>query len=138
MMTLLIAAAVFSAAGLARVYLHRTSRKDTLHLKGCVEMTEVWNTGAAFSLPAPKALVGVLSALALLFAWRKRKEAPLWSGLLLGGGAANAYERARHKRVYDYVRFPKVPGKGKRFVWNLADFAILLGSIGLAFCRKKR
>lgn len=138
MMALIIAAAVFSAAGLVRIYLDRTSRTDTHHFGGAVELTHVWNTGAAFSLPIPKGAVGVLSALALLFAWRQRKDKPLSAGLLLGGGLANAWERLRHRRVYDYVRFPKAPGRGKRFVWNLADLAILLGAIGLVFSHKKR
>lgn len=137
-MTILVAAAVFGAAGLVRTYLDRTSRRDTVHFGGHVELTKVWNTGAAFSLPIPKALVGGFSALALLFAWRERKSSALGAGLVIGGGAANAYERLRHKRVYDYVRFPKAPGKAGRFVWNLADFAILLGILRLLFPPKKR
>ncbi|MBQ8390522.1 MAG: signal peptidase II [Oscillibacter sp.] len=138
MMALLIAGAIFSVAGLVRIYLDRTSRSDTHHFGGTVELTHVWNTGAAFSLPIPKGTVGVLSALALLFAWGQRKERPLSAGLLLGGGLANAWERLRYRKVYDYVRFPKAPGKGKRFVWNLADFAILAGAIGLVISQKKR
>lgn len=137
MMAVFIAGAVFAAAAVVRVFLDRTSRTDAHFFHGRVELTKVWNTGAAFSLPIPKGAVGVLSALALLIAWGQRKEQPLAAGLLLGGGAANAYERARHKRVYDYLRFPGLPGRGGRFVWNLADFAILLGAIGLSFSRKK-
>lgn len=138
MTALLMAGAVFTAAGLVRTYLDRTSRADTTHLGGHVELTKVWNRGAAFSLPVSRPVVGALSALALLYAWGRRKKAPLPAGLVLGGGLANGYERWRHGKVYDYVRFPKAPGKGKNFVWNLADFAILAGTLGLALRREKR
>ena len=137
MITLLIAALVLAGANLLRWYLDRSSRSDTDYLGGLVHLTTVWNTGAAFSLPIPKAVVGAVSALALAFAWGERKRAPLAAGLALGGGLANALERLRRGRVYDYVQFPKAPGKLKRFVWNLADFGILLGALGLVFRRKK-
>ena len=52
----------------------------------------------------------------------------LGAGLILGGGLSNLWERLRHGRVYDYVRFPKAPGKLKQYVFNLADFAIFLGA----------
>ena len=138
MMALLIAGAVLAAANLVRWYLDRSSRSDTEHFGGGVRLTRVWNTGAAFSLPLPQRAVEALSLLALVFAWAGRKEHPTASGLVLGGGLANFHERVRHGRVYDYIQFPKAPGKAKRFVWNLADFAILLGALGLAFGRKKR
>ena len=138
MLTMLIAGGVFSAAAVTRWYLHRTSRRETLWAKGQVELTEAWNEKAAFSLALPKPVVTVFSALALLFAWTARKKAPLSAGLLLGGGGANLYERLRHKKVYDYVRFPKTPGRMKCFIWNLADFAILLGAFGLVFRDKKK
>lgn len=136
MLTILTAGGIFALAAVVRWYLDRTSRTDTVW--GNVELTKVWNDKAAFSLKVPKPFVWGLSALALLFAWSGRKGSPLSAGLVLGGGGANLYERLRHKRVYDYVRFPKAPGRMKRFVWNVADFAILLGMIGLVFCRKKK
>ena len=74
----------------------------------------------------------------LVFAWTKRRSAPIGAGLLLGGGLSNLYERLRHGKVYDYLRFPKAPGFIKDYVYNLADFAIFIGAILLVFCRKKR
>jgi len=138
MLTVVIAGGIFAAAAVVRWYLNRTSRSETSWAKGLVELTAVWNERAAFSMKIPKPLLGVLSALALLCAWGERKRAPLSAGLVLGGGCANLYERLRHKRVYDYVRFPKAPGRAERFVWNLADFAILAGALGLMFCRKRK
>ena len=58
-------------------------------------------------------------------------------GLVLGGGLSNLLERLLHGKVYDYIQFPKAPGKLKRHVYNLADFAILLGGISLLFRKKK-
>ena len=137
MITLMIAGGVCSAAAAVRWYLHRTSRRDVLLWKGWVELTEVFNTAAAFSLRIPKKIIGAVSALTMCMVWKERKSAPLAAGLLLGGGAANFWERLRYKKVYDYVRFPKMPGRGKHYVWNLADFAILAGMVGLLLRRKK-
>ena len=46
-------------------------------------------------------------------------------------------ERLRQGKVYDYVQFPKAPGRLKQYIFNLADFAILLGGLCLSL-RKKR
>ena len=137
MITLLIAGAVFAGAAVVRWYLDRSSRSETRHCKGRVELTAVWNRGAAFALPISRAVVGIASAAALVIAWRQRKRSRIGAGLVLGGGAANLYERLRHGKVYDYVRFPHLPGKGKRYVFNLADFSIFLGAALLFFRRKK-
>lgn len=138
MITYFIAAAVFAAAALVRWFLDRSSRADTTHLGGLVELTAVWNHGAAFALPICRTLVRVFSAAALLFAWVQRKRSPAGAGLVLGGGAANLYERLRHGRVYDYVRFPTAAGGGKRYVFNFADFSIFLGAALLLLRWKKR
>lgn len=62
---------------------------------------------------------------------------PLGAGLALGGGLSNLWERVRYGRVYDYVRFPKLP-RLWRYVWNLADFAIVLGGTLLALLDRKK
>ena len=138
MITLTIAAATLLAAFSARWYLHRSGRREETFLDGHICLTSLWNTGAAFALPLSRWFVAAASACALVFAWRKRKSAPLGAGLLLGGGLSNLYERLRHGKVYDYLRFPKAPGPIRNYVYNLADFAIFLGAILLVFCRKKR
>ena len=58
------------------------------------------------------------------------------AGLILGGGASNLYERLRHRRVLDYVQFPRAPWRLKRYVYNLADFAIFLGGVLLLLRRR--
>ena len=138
MITLLIAALIFTAAAAVRWYLDRSSRTKTHHCRGLVELTSLWNRGAAFALPISRNLVGAASAVALMMVWLERKRSRLGAGLVLGGGAANLYERVCHSRVYDYVRFPHFPGNGKRYVFNLADFSIFLGAALLLLGRKKR
>ena len=70
----------------------------------------------------------------MLLARRKDSAA---AGLLLGGGLSNLMERQLHGRVLDYVQFPKAPGILKRYVFNLADFAILTGGVALAVQTRK-
>ena len=97
----------------------------------------MWNQGAAFSLPIPARALPLASAAALGLLWVNRRWSPLGMGLILGGGLSNLYERVRHGRVYDYVQFPKAPKPLRRYVFNLADFAILSGCI-LLLCGKER
>ena len=133
-MALLIAAATLLGSFSARWYLHRSNRREETFLDGHICLTSLWNEGAAFALPLARWFVALVSAGSLIFAWCKRRSAPLGAGLLLGGGLSNLYERLRHGKV----RFPKAPGFIKSYVYNLADFAIFIGAILLLFCRKKK
>lgn len=136
-MTLLVAAAVLAACVGLRRALSRPKRDGRDFWDGRIRLTALWNEGAAFSLPLKRTLVTVLSLLILPLVWLFRGRSPVGAGLALGGGLSNLWERLRHKRVYDYVQFPKLPKLG-RYVWNLADFAILLGGLLLALCDRKR
>ena len=98
----------------------------------------MWNGGAAFGLPIRKAALPAASLAALGMLWTQRRRSPVGVGLSLGGGLSNLLERLRRGSVYDYIQFPKAPGRLKRYVFNLADFAILLGGVCLALRRKKR
>ena len=132
-MTLFIAAA---CVGLRR-YLDRPERTDREFGNGRIRLTALWNEGAAFSLPLKRGWVVLLSILILPFVWLFRRRSPLGAGLALGGGLSNLWERVRYGRVYDYVRFPKLP-RLWRYVWNLADFAIVLGGTLLALLDRKK
>lgn len=136
-MTLLIAFVVFAACGALRLYLQRRSHGTRDFRRGRVRLTALWNDGAAFGLPIRRQAVALLSILILPLVWVFRKRNPIGAGLALGGGLSNLYERLRYGRVYDYVRFPKLPKLG-RYVWDLADLAILLGGLLLALCDRKR
>ena len=137
MLTLLIAAAVLAACTGLRRFLNREGRRDRTFWGGRIRLTALWNDGAAFSLPLKRTLVSALSILILPLVWVFRRRSPIGAGLALGGGVSNLWERLKNRRVYDYVQFPKAPGRWSRYVYNLADFAIILGGVGLMF-RKKR
>lgn len=132
MRTFLTGLSTFSACNAARWYLNRKCRRDTVHCGGRVSLETVWNEGAAFGLPLPRRAVLGASAGLLGLVWLRRRNCPLGAGLVLGGGAANLYERLAHGRVYDYLRFPKAPGRLGRSVFNLADGAIFLGAAAMA------
>ncbi len=138
MLTICAALVILGACTAARWYLDRTSRRETVCGKGCVRLLTLWNEGAAFGLPIEKKLLPAVSWAALWLLWRQRRRSPLGVGLILGGGVSNLLERLRRGRVYDYVQFPRAPGRLKRYVFNLADFAIILGSLALVFRRKRR
>ena len=132
MITLGIAAAVLAVCAVLRHALERRRAGEW----GAVRFHPLWNRGAAFGAPIGRRALLALSGLALPLIWLVRRRSPLGAGLLLGGGISNLWERLRHGRVFDYVQFPHVPGPWKRFVFNLADFAIFAGV--LALLRGKR
>jgi len=140
MLTALTAAAVFSACTAARHRLCRPGRRKTLHCRGHVQMTSLWNSGAAFGLPLRREVVAAGSLAVLPAILGQRRQSPAGAGLVLGGGLSNLWERLRHGQVYDYLRFPKAPGPLGRYVFNLADLAIALGAAGMLLGkgRKKR
>lgn len=129
MKTLLTGLAVFGACDAVRRRLERAGGSETVCAGGCVQLTALRNEKGAFGLCLPRTAILLLSGAALCAAWLLRRRQPLGAGLLLGGGGSNAWERLRHGAVYDYVRFPKAPGRLKRYVFNLADFAIFAGSL---------
>ncbi len=49
--------------------------------------------------------------------------------ILLGGAFSNTYDRMKKSYVVDYINFPKAPFKMKNMVFNISDFAILIGSL---------
>ena len=136
MRTTWIAALTLSGCTAARWYLDRGGRRDSTYAKGRIKLKTLWNKGAAFGLPIKRGPLLAVSAALLTFLWIRRREHPVSIGLILGGGLSNLLERLRHGRVYDYIQFPRAPGGLKRYVYNLADLAILLGGIGLLFQKK--
>ena len=55
--------------------------------------------------------------------------------LILGGGAGNILDRYRQGYVTDYLRFPRLPGRLGKTVFNLGDFMILSGAALLITAR---
>lgn len=132
MKTFCTAAAALGGCTALRWYLNRSSRRDAMLLGGRVRVTSAWNDGPAFGLPVPKELAEPVSAGTLGAVWALRKRSPIGAGLIIGGGWSNLWERIHCGAVCDYVQFPKAPGPLGRYVFNLADFAILAGGVCLA------
>ena len=138
MLTVLIAAATLAACTGVRCYLERTDRRERAWAGGRIQLGRLWNEGAAFGLPLGRGILLAASAGALAVLWLFRRRSPLAAGLILGGGVSNLLERVRFGKVYDYIRFPKAPGRLKRYVYNLADLAIFLGGIALILSRGRK
>lgn len=138
MLTIVTALAVLGSCAAVRWYLDRTSRRETAYAGGRVCLRALRNDGAAFGLPIEKKLLPAASLAALGMLWTQRRRSPVGVGAALGGGLSNLLERLRRGSVYDYLQFPKAPGRWKRYVFNLADFAILAGGLSLALRRGKR
>lgn len=101
----------------------------------------VQNTGVAFSLFAGQNVKFLLIALAFglicYLYWRFREVASLWLrlgfALVLGGATGNLIDRFAHQYVVDFIHF-QIPGIFNFAVFNVADSAITIGVLVIAFC----
>lgn len=132
-----MSAAVYIALALGlldRVCKHRARRG--LRRRGrFFELTHLENRGAAAGLLAahPRWVLAfgcAVYALVLALLLRVDGGACLRYGaaLLACGGLSNLVDRFARGSVTDYLRFPRLPGRAGRLVWNLADFMILAGA----------
>ena len=137
MKTVLTALTTLGICSGARRRLEQNGFPQRTSCGGRVKLTTVWNKQGAFGLKLKRELLAVLSAAALVLVWTQRKRGALAAGLILGGGLSNLIERLFHGKVYDYIQFPKAPWKLKKYVFNLADFAIFIGGILLTLGRRK-
>lgn len=108
-----------------------------------VRLQPIYNLGASFGLPVRgKKLVlasgGMLAVLTATMLPHPKAAARLGLGLTLGGGASNLWERINVGAVFDYIRFPKLPGPMGRLVFNAADFAIFGGLALMAVGRERK
>lgn len=140
----LLAAAVFGADQLCKYQIEKKPDGYKKELAGGrIILRKSHNTGAMlnFMQERPQAVTAFSGALlmALLIFWRWVAGRPgyqaLCAGLafLTGGGASNVSDRLVRHHVVDYVSFRNKKGKSGRTVFNLADFAIFLGSALVIF-----
>lgn len=71
--------------------------------------------------------LGVVFAVTLGKAGKGLLKAGL--SLLLGGAFSNTYDRLKNKMVTDYIRFDFGPRRFRQIVFNLGDFAIMIGAL---------
>ena len=129
-LTVSIAAGVFALCAALRKKLAGAAPRPLWG--GMVFLEPMYNTAAAFGLkltgrPLRALTAGALAVLVWTVSHLAGLIAAIGGGLALGGGASNLYERLRHRKVLDYLRFPRLPGRGKTLVFNAADFAIFAG-----------
>jgi signal peptidase II len=94
------------------------------------------NFGFAFGLPLPMPIIFIVTIVVLgLISWYFILSLPFTAkenllaygfGLILGGGAANFFERVTHGFVTDYVR---ISLDGLSGTWNAADIGIIVGMV---------
>ena len=135
--TAIAAGAALSLCALVRRGLEAGKGPASL-LGGRVLVRRLYNRGSGFGLVPRDARQVVPLSLAALWALLRWGGSRLGTGLLLGGGLSNLYERVRRGRVLDYLRFPRAPGVLKKYTYNLADLFILLGAVLLLLRRRKR
>ena len=133
MLTLLIAGVTLGTCGVLRACLRDRAASGGER----VRFQPLWNRRGAFDLPLGRKALTALPALVLAAVWLCRRRSPVGAGLLLGGGLSNLWERLRQGAVFDYLRFPKAPGPLKRYVYNLADFAVFAGARALLLGKRR-
>ena len=139
---ILLSAAVFAADQTGKV-MSRTSwskRNRTVGRKPVsVTLCHSRNEGAFLNLGEKRPAViqmisvGLTAILTLVFILTLGKAGKhlLKTGLslLLGGAFSNTYDRMKAKAVTDYIRFDFGPESLRQIVFNLGDFAIMIGAL---------
>ncbi len=108
-------------------------------------LTMAWNRGVNFGIGAGLdmrwVLVGVALAIsAAVLWWLRGKVANRWTyvaaGFLIGGALGNVIDRVLYGAVADFLNM-SCCGIGNPYAFNVADVAIFVGAIGLAFSDPK-
>ena len=110
-------------------------------IPGFVEFRMAWNRGVNFGLFADYDMKWALIALALIITvavlvwlWRNgtTKLGYIAGGFLVGGALGNVIDRLLYGAVADFLNVTCC-GINNPFAFNVADIAIFIGAIGLAF-----
>jgi len=100
-----------------------------------------WNRGINFGIGAGMdmrwVLIGVALAITVgVFIWLWRAGGTRWmmisAGFLIGGALGNVIDRVVYGAVADFLNM-SCCGINNPFAFNIADIAIFIGAIGLAF-----
>src|SRR5262249_23999147 len=105
-----------------------------------LELAYVQNSGVAFSLLSSDSIKFLFIAIAIgvigYLYWRNRDDGSLLLkfsfGLVVGGAIGNLIDRFRLGYVVDFIHF-HIPGRFEFAVFNVADSAISIGVVLLAF-----
>lgn len=134
MLTAMTAALTFTACAALR----RQLGDRPPHVGRWICLRPTKNRGAAFGLPIRSELLPALSAASMALILRRKREHPVGTGLILGGGLSNLWERTNCGEVRDYLQFPRAPKPLRRYVCNLADLSIFAGALCLLEKRRPK
>jgi signal peptidase II len=123
------------------LYVYDIGAKGTVTLTPFFDLVLVWNKGISYGLFPQSGMAGrlglvvfaILASLALIV-WLARISTPLTAvaiGLIIGGGAGNAIDRAVYGAVADFYAFHAFGFEW--YIFNIADVAIVAGVIGLLY-----
>lgn len=136
-----IAAIVFTVDEFIKDYFETTGKagENLPAFGGKVLFTKSHNKGAMLNLGEKKqktmALISVIFTVFMLgifvatLGLKGRKMLKTGLALLLGGAFSNTYDRLVRKYVVDYVSFNVKNEKIRKVVFNISDFAIIIGSL---------
>jgi signal peptidase II len=106
-----------------------------------LEFQMAWNRGVNFGLLSGFDMRWVLIGLAIVIAiavlwWLRKNGGSKWvylsAGLLVGGAIGNVIDRIFYGAVADFLNM-SCCGINNPYSFNIADVAIFIGAIGLAF-----
>lgn len=144
MQYMMIILSLFTADGIVKHHVEKGSIREKR--KGKVVLKKYHNKGAMLNIGEKhQHTVAVLSVAFASFVTGvfvatlgKKGKVLLKTGLafILGGAYSNTYDRLRRKYVVDYISFDlkagnKLADRFKKIVFNISDFAIIIGSMFL-------
>lgn len=113
-------------------------KKQKEYLDGNIQILTYHNYGAFLNSGEKKPFwvkmisifltLGLTILFALTFTKYGNKQLRMGLAFLLGGAYSNTYDRIKRGYVVDYLNFPKLPGRMKNVVFNIADFCIMIGA----------
>jgi signal peptidase II len=117
------------------LFIYELGARGRVEVLPFFDLVLVWNRGISYGLFQQEGLAGrllllglSLAACVLIFFWLRQPAARLQSfalGLVLGGAAGNAVDRAAYGAVADFVL---LHARGfEWYVFNIADAAIVVG-----------
>ena len=123
------------------IYVYDIGTKQPVRLTPFFDLILVWNKGISYGMLQQDDLMGrlalvafaVVVSLALIF-WLARVTTALTAisiGLIVGGAAGNAIDRAVYGAVADFFSLHAFGFQW--YIFNIADVAIVAGVIGLLY-----
>ncbi|MEM7399467.1 MAG: signal peptidase II [Pseudomonadota bacterium] len=123
------------------LYVFDIGSKQPVEVTPFFDLILVWNKGISYGLLQQDSLLGRLALIGFavvvsfaLIVWLARITSGLAAvaiGLIVGGAAGNAIDRAVHGAVADFYSFHAFGFQW--YIFNIADVAIVAGVIGLLY-----